>query len=1551
MKKIIYLLTALFFGHSIIGQNFTISTPTNICFNPQGVTIMTASISNTLQGATSYSWTTITGSCAPQFSTAGAPQTNVSYPCCGNYVLLVTAYNASLTVIAQGSINVSVNCSSLVAVANTTVVCAGTSASLSASGASSYTWTGPGGPISFSSSALVTPTGSACYTVTGNNNGCLSQKSICILVQPSPAASVNGPHTACVGDTVLLTASGGGTYAWSTGSSTSTISAKMTSNACFSVVVTNSMNCTSTAVHCVTVGAVAGISGANSVCNGSQISLTGFGATSYTWLPGGSQLSTMLFSPSVTTCYTLLTSGACGTASAIKCVSVNPTPTVGLTVSGGCANTRTLVATGGQSYVWSTNQVGSSIVVSPTTTTCYSVTATNNFNCSVMTSTCLNVQNSGFTVTGPSVVCVGTSATFSASSNGSYTWQPGSVTGTSLVVTPTVSSCYTVTGTFTSGCTQTIVKCVTLVQNPTLTTSNNGICQGGTGVLTVSGASTYTWVPYNSTGANVVVSSTTTPCYTVTGTSAAGCIGTVSTCFSVVPSPTVTASSNVTICPGVNATLSAAGATTYSWIPGNFSTPNIVVSPTISTCYTVTGMSGSCNDATVICVTVLNAPLTFSNTPTSCVGTSISINAVGPASFTWQPGNLTTSVIVVTPTISTCYTLVATYTNGCSRTAPRCITVNQLPNITTVSNNFCSGNSGSLTASGGTSYTWQPFNVTGSVITVTPSASGCYTVTGTNSNGCQKSTVACYSVFPTPTLAISGPSVLCPGQSATLVASGATTYTWIPGNFTGASIVITPSASTCYTLVGNSSGCTSSAVRCVTVQVTTVTVNGPAAICSGLSATLTASGASGYTWQPGNLTGTNVVVSPASTTCYTVSGTNANGTCVATVIKCMTVSANPTVTTSGGTFCAGSMGGLSASGANSYTWAPFNFTGPNVNITPTVSGCYTVSGTNSAGCVASAVGCYTVNPTPTIGISGNLYVCAGSGTTLTATGANTYTWYPDNITGSSIALTPTANTCYTVIGMSNAGCSKDRLVCVSVQTPTLQISGPPVVCMNSTVTLIAGGAANFVWQPGGLTGSAVAVSPTVSTCYTVTGSSPNGTCTSTFTKCLVVAPVPVVSATSATFCAGQAGTLTASGASSYTWYPFNTVGQAAIITPSVSGCFTVVGADSTGCQSAATNCYSVLPVPSINVSGNNNVCSGNSTTLTAAGAASYTWIPGGLNAPSMIITPTSNICYTVMGSNGFCKNNGIRCVTVQSSTVGINGPGALCGPGSVTLTTSSPGTYTWLPGNLTGPSIVVSPTANTCYTVSGYANSNCLLSAVKCMNVVNSLELTISGTQTICAGQLANITVSGANTYSWSNGSNSNSICVSPPSSTSYFVTGFIGGCATTTAVPVTVYPMPVVSVVSNAQSACAGTPVQLIANGAGTYTWNWSTGQSGNVAGVTPTATTVYTVTGTNSQGCSRSATISISVFGDCTGLEDYTTETNVISLYPNPAAGEVKLSGSNNSIVKFALFDVLGREILRGDFTGTKTINTAAYNNGSYIVRFESGGSISHQRLIINK
>lgn len=258
------------------------------------------------------------------------------------------------------------------------------------------------------------------------------------------------------------------------------------------------------------------------------------------------------------------------------------------------------------------------------------------------------------------------------------------------------------------------------------------------------------------------------------------------------------------------------------------------------------------------------------------------LNGMGSGSYVWSPSSslssATSATTVATPTTSTDYTL--TVANGsCAATAVVSLTVSPLPSVTVAATPtaICAGSSASLTASGATTYSWSTGG-TSSSINVTPSVTATYTVDGTNACGTDTKTIS-VNVNPIPTVnAVSSSSAVCAGNSATLTASGANTYTWTSVG-PGSTVVVTPTASTTYTVDGTDlNGCIGTQMVSVnTNSLPVMSANTSASVlCVGSSATLTANGANTYSWTSVGA-GASVVVSPTTTTTYTVEGTDVNG--------------------------------------------------------------------------------------------------------------------------------------------------------------------------------------------------------------------------------------------------------------------------------------------------------------------------------------------------------------------------------------------------------------------------------------------------------------------------------------------------------------------------------------------------------------------------------------------------------------------------------------------------------------------------------------------------
>jgi hypothetical protein len=194
-------------------------------------------------------------------------------------------------------------------------------------------------------------------------------------------------------------------------------------------------------------------------------------------------------------------------------------------------------------------------------------------------------------------ICSGQSLTLTASGVANYIWSSGANTA-STVVNPTTSIIYTVTTTYTTGCSDSKTISV-LVDNPTITVNSGAICNGQSFTVIPTGANTYTIQ-----GGTFVKTPSVTSTYTVVGTSTAGCVSqtaAIST-ITVNQNPTITVN-NSTICVGETTTLSASGANTYTWST-NANTPSILVSPSVTANYSVSGSSNNCTSTQTLQVLV-----------------------------------------------------------------------------------------------------------------------------------------------------------------------------------------------------------------------------------------------------------------------------------------------------------------------------------------------------------------------------------------------------------------------------------------------------------------------------------------------------------------------------------------------------------------------------------------------------------------------------------------------------------------------------------------------------------------------------------------------------------------------------------------------------------------------------------------------------------------------------------------------------------------------------------------------------------------------------------
>ena len=403
-----------------------------------------------------------------------------------------------------------------------------------------------------------------------------------------------------------------------------------------------------------------------------------------------------------------------------------------------CANGGyTLSPTGGVSYAYSSG----TNTVNPTITTSYTVIGTGTNGCTNTAISTVSVLPQPTVTINSGSICSGQNYTLLANGAISYTYSSG---GT--IVNPSSNATYTVIGTSAQGCTNIAVSAVTVNPIPVITVNSGSICNGASFTITPVGALTYNY----SSGTNIV-NPTANATFYVTGTSSNGCANTTPVASNVYVNPVPTISVNsATICSGQTYSIMPTGAYSYTLTTpfSGITTTNTfwLFGPTTSETYTIVGesMAGCISSNTVLSSVLINITPTITvNNGVICSGKSFSITPTGTTTYSYSGGGS-----VVSPSVSATYTVFGISSQNCiSNPAMSIVTVNNLPNLIAGSSNSvtCPGQMAFLSVNGTNSYTWS----TGSqltIISITPTITTNYTVTGTDANGCNNTSVITQSV-------------------------------------------------------------------------------------------------------------------------------------------------------------------------------------------------------------------------------------------------------------------------------------------------------------------------------------------------------------------------------------------------------------------------------------------------------------------------------------------------------------------------------------------------------------------------------------------------------------------------------------------------------------------------------------------------------------------------------------------------------------------------------------------------------------------------------------
>ncbi len=423
------------------------------------------------------------------------------------------------------------------------------------------------------------------------------------------------------------------------------------------------------------------------------------------------------------------------------------------------------------------------------------------------------------------------------------------------------------------------------------------------------------------------------------------------------PMPVITAPT-LEFCAGGDLDLTAPAATSYVW--STTATSNMItVDAAGSYTVTVTDANG-CVGTSPAVVVVENALPTVDAgiDQTVCENTMVTLEGDGAVSYTWNNSVVDGAAFAATAT--TTYTVTGTDANGCENTDMVIVNVNQLPEPTITASGslaICAGDDVDLTSSAATGNVWS---TTGTTETITVDAAGSYTVTVTDANGCVgTSAPTVVTVNALPTVNGGADIAVCKNGQAILFATGAQSYAWT-GNITnGVSFVAT--ATTTYTVTGtDANGCVNTDAVTVTVNpLPTVEAGANQVLCGSGLVTLTATGASVYSWNNGVVNGSPFTAA-VGTNVYLVTGIDDLG-CSNTDVVTVTVNPVPVATAT----AANQLTIVASPAGMSYQWIDCATNQPilganNQTFTATENGSYKVTVTGMGGC-SSTSACVNIN--------------------------------------------------------------------------------------------------------------------------------------------------------------------------------------------------------------------------------------------------------------------------------------------------------------------------------------------------------------------------------------------------------------------------------------------------------------------------------------------------------------------------------------------------------------------------------------------------------------
>ena len=722
-------------------------------------------------------------------------------------------------------------------------ICIGDTTQFSASGAEDYIWS----PNLFISNIdtpdpFVYPDSDIKYFVFGtDSNGCSNTDSIEVLINNLPSITISNDTSICIGDTINISAEGGSAFQWLNTEQISDVNIENpdiwpTSTSIYSVIVTNTNNCSDTSSVEISVNPLPNVFAGNdqNICVGDSTSIEASGALNYTWTPDLNILST---NESLTDVWPLVT-----TSYTVEGIDVNQ-----------CSNTDTVII-------------------------------------NVLDLPSIDAGNDLW-------LCPGDSIKLNVNEASIYSWTPDSTLSNGFVQNPNagplVTCEYVITITDTNSClnSDTIIVTVDSIVPTDAGQEILYVCEGNTielgGSPTAPPSSIYQWstnpvseidLLLDSINVSNPIAQPIAPTWFIVTTTNFVCNGKDSVYVTFHPPIVGSASENQQICFGDSIQINANGGENYNWHPvtNNFGDTIIInetssgpiVFPDDTTVFQVTITDeNNCSELYSTVINVNTLPnINLSADTSICIFDSLLLHAEDGEFYSWSPNYNISDTSIANPTvyntINTTYYVTVTNSNNCINYDSININVDTLPNVNASANNnpICFGESTLLLGTGAVTYYWYPAeNLTDSSTAfpiANPNVTTTFNLIGTDGNGCENHDSVLVNVLPLPNANAGVDDTICPETSTELNGSGGLDYVWLNpinlSNFLIPNPIATPDTITSYVVQ------VTAANGCINYDTVVIYLHEPAnanagfnsSICPDDSVILSGSGGIEYSWEP-----------------------------------------------------------------------------------------------------------------------------------------------------------------------------------------------------------------------------------------------------------------------------------------------------------------------------------------------------------------------------------------------------------------------------------------------------------------------------------------------------------------------------------------------------------------------------------------------------------------------------------------------------------------------------------------------------------------------------